>query len=94
MQLKELSLTNPKISPFEILQALAIAIPSETIEAAIESTQSQRVRQRRLPTYLIVALIIAMSLWSKDSIEDVRSEFSAWSKCPMDSFKSTMEKSK
>jgi hypothetical protein len=71
MQLKELSLITPKISPEEILQALAIAIPSETIEEAIESTQSQRVRQRRLPTHLIVALIIAMSLWSKDSIEDV-----------------------
>jgi len=71
MQLKELNLTTPKISPSEILQALAIAIPSETIEAAIEKTQSQRVRQRRLPTHLIVALIIAMSLWSKDSIEDV-----------------------
>jgi hypothetical protein len=71
MQLKEVSLTTPKISSEEILQALAIAIPSETIEAAIESTQSQRVRQRRLPTHLMVALIIAMSLWSKDSIEDV-----------------------
>jgi hypothetical protein len=71
VQLKELSLTTPKISPEEILQAIAMAIPSETIEAAIESTQSQRQRNRMLPTHLVVALIIGMSLWSKDSIEDV-----------------------
>ena len=71
MQLKELSLSSPEISPEEILQALALAIPSETIIAAIEHTQSERQRNRRLPTHLVVALIIAMSLWSKDSIEDV-----------------------
>ena len=71
MQLKELSLTSPKITPEEILQAIALAIPSESIESAIESTQSERQRNRKLPTHLVVALIIAMSLWSKDSIEDV-----------------------
>ena len=71
VQLKELSLTSPKISPEEILQAIAQAIPSDSIESAIESTQSERQRNRKLPTHLVVALIIAMSLWSKDSIEDV-----------------------
>jgi hypothetical protein len=71
VQLKELSLSSPETSPEEILQALALAIPSETIAAAIEHTQSERHRNRRLPTHLVVALIIAMSLWSKDSIEDV-----------------------
>lgn len=71
MQLKKLSLTSPKISPEEILQALEAAIPSQKIEAAIERTQSQHQRNRALPTHLVVALIIAMSLWSQDSIEDV-----------------------
>jgi len=71
VQLKELSLTSPKITPEEILQAIALAIPSETIGATIERTQSERQRNRKLPTHLVVALIIAMSLWSKDSIEDV-----------------------
>lgn len=71
MQLKQLSLISPKISPEVILQAIALAIPSETIKTAIESTHSQRQRNRMLPTHLVVALIIAMSLWSKDSIEDV-----------------------
>jgi len=71
VQLKELSLTSPKISPEKILQAIALAIPIESIESAIESTQSERQRNRKLPTHLLVALIIAMSLWSRDSIEDV-----------------------
>jgi Insertion element 4 transposase N-terminal/Transposase DDE domain len=71
VQLKELSLTSPKISPEEVFQAIALAIPSESIASAIESTQSERKRNRKLPTHLVVALIIAMSLWSKDSIEDV-----------------------
>lgn len=71
MQLKELSLTSPKISPEKILQAIALAIPIESIESAIESTQSERQRNQKLPTHLLVALIIAMSLWSRDSIEDV-----------------------
>jgi hypothetical protein len=55
VQLKELSLTSPKISPEEILQAISLAIPSETIEEAIESTQSERQRQRMLPTPLVVS---------------------------------------
>lgn len=71
MQLKELSLTCPKISPEKILQAIALAIPIESIESAIEITQSERQRNRKLPTHLLVALLIAMSLWSRDSIEDV-----------------------
>lgn len=71
MPVKELLLTNPKISSEEVLKAIAVAIPSETISTAIERSQSQRQRQRTLPTHLVVALIIAMSLWSTYSIEDV-----------------------
>jgi hypothetical protein len=71
VQLKELNLTCPKITPEETLQAIAQAMPGETIAWAIESTQSERQRNRKLATPLVVALIIAMSLWSKDSIEDV-----------------------
>jgi hypothetical protein len=71
VQLKELSLISPKITPEKILQAIALAIPSESIASAIESSQSERQRTRKRPTHLVVALIIAMSRWSKDSIEDV-----------------------
>ncbi len=34
-------------------------------------TNSQEKRNRRLPTHLIIALVIALSLWSKDSVVDV-----------------------
>ena len=34
-------------------------------------TQGQEKRKRVLPTYLIVALVIAMNLWTADSIIDV-----------------------
>lgn len=71
VQLKEWSLASPKIAPEAILQAITQSIPRESIERAIASTQSARQRQRKLPTHLVVALLIAMSLWSKDSIEAV-----------------------
>jgi hypothetical protein len=71
MQLKELVLTSPQIAPGEVLQAIENAIPSQEIAQAIKSSRSEQQRKRVLPTHLVVALVIAMSLWSKDSIEDV-----------------------
>lgn len=71
MPLKEFSLITPKLDPGVLLQALEEAIPSETIEQAIHVTNAQAQRQRRLPTHLVVALVIAMHLWSKTSLVDV-----------------------
>jgi hypothetical protein len=71
MQLKEFTLTSAEIEPGEVFQALETVIPAATINQAIESSQSQAERNRRLPTHLVVALVIAMSLWSQDSIVDV-----------------------
>ena len=71
MQLNEFTLTPAGIEPGEVLQAIEIVIPIETINQAIELTQSQEERKRRLPTHLVVGLVIAMSLWSSDSIVDV-----------------------
>jgi hypothetical protein len=71
MQLKELVLTSSQIAPGEVLQAIENAIPSQEIAQAIKSSRSEQQRKRVLPTHLVVALVIAMSLWSKDSIEDV-----------------------
>ncbi len=39
--------------------------------SAIAETKSQEKRNRILPTYVILALVIAMNLWSADSIIDV-----------------------
>jgi hypothetical protein len=35
------------------------------------NTQSEEERKRSLPAQLVVSLVIAMSLWSKDSMRDV-----------------------
>ena len=71
MQLSEFTLTPAGIEPGKVLQAIETVIPIERINQAIELTQSQEERNRRLPTHLVVGLVIAMSLWSRDSIVDV-----------------------
>ncbi len=43
----------------------------EVVNQAIEQTGSEEQRNRILPTHLVIALAIAMSLWSTDSIVDV-----------------------
>ncbi len=71
MQLSEFGLTTAEMEAAEVWKALATVIPKERIQQAIEATQSQAERQRRLPTELVVALVIGMSLWSQESIVDV-----------------------
>ena len=71
MQLREWSLIAPKIQPGELLKAIATVIDPAIVIQAIEQSQSQEQRHRRLPTHLVIALVIAMSLWSTDSIVDV-----------------------
>ena len=71
MTLTEFTLTPSGIEPEKVFQALETVIPPEMLTQAIEVTQSQAKRNRRLPTHLVIALVIAMSLWSQDSIVDV-----------------------
>ena len=71
MQLSEFSLTTAEMEAGEVWKALETVIPEATMQQAIEATQSQAERQRRLPTDLVVALVISMSLWSQESIVDV-----------------------
>ncbi|MHC5748419.1 MAG: IS4 family transposase [Nostoc sp.] len=59
------------VDPKQLLLALSQVIPAQTITNAIQNTFSSERRQRILPTYLIVTLVIAMSFWSSDSIVDV-----------------------
>jgi len=63
MQLSEFSLTTAQMEVEEVLKALSTVIPEAKIQQAIEATQSQAERQRRLQTELVVALVIGMSLW-------------------------------
>ena len=71
MHLKEFSLVSPKIPSTEIFKAIEIAIPASAIEQAIAKTKVEEKRHRALPAQLVVCLVIAMSLWSKDSMRDV-----------------------
>ncbi len=71
MPLSRFSLTEPVIKPGVLLQALDTVMPPELISQAIRKSHSQQQRQRSLPTHVVVALVIAMSLWASDSIVDV-----------------------
>ena len=71
MHLKEFSLVSPQIPSTEIFKAIEIAIPASAIEQAITKTNVEAKRYRTLPAQLVVCLVIAMSLRSKDSMRDV-----------------------
>ncbi len=71
MELLPLTLIAPKIQASEIFPALELIMSHEAISEAIAETNSQEKRHRLLPTHLIIALIIALNFWSKDSIVDV-----------------------
>lgn len=71
MELLPLTLITPKIQASEIFPALELIMSHQAITEAIAETNSQEKRHRLLPTHLIIALIIALNFWSKDSIVDV-----------------------
>ncbi len=71
MQFKEFSLFAQGIESGEVLKAIETAIPPEIIEQVLEQTDSGETRKRKLPSHLVVALVIAMSLWSSDSMRTV-----------------------
>ncbi len=70
MQLPKLTLIPPKIQSGDLFPALELVMSDKALEEAIAETKSQEKRNRILPTYVIVALVIAMNLWSTDSIVD------------------------
>src|SRR4051812_13240624 len=57
-----------------LLEALEAAIPDEAVEAAIETTGTRERRRRRLPTQLVVTLVVAMGLWASESMRHVLAE--------------------
>src|SRR3954469_23915897 len=62
-----------------LLEALEAAIPDETVEATIEATGTRERRRRRLPTPLVVTLVVAMGLWASESMRHVLAEVvSGW----------------
>ena len=71
MQLKEFSLISPVIESADVFGAIEAVIPPEVIEQTLGRTNSIEERKRKLPSQLVVCLVIAMSLWSSDSMETV-----------------------
>ena len=71
MQLPKLTLVPPKIQSGDLFPALELVMDSKALEEAIANTDSQEKRKRILPTYVVIALVIGMNLWSADSIIDV-----------------------
>jgi len=78
VHLKEFSLVSPKIQSTEIFKAIEVAIPATSIEQAMPAAgyayakaKVKEERHRSLPAHLVICLIIAMSLWSRDSMRDV-----------------------
>jgi hypothetical protein len=72
MQLKEFSFISAMIESGEVLKAIETAIPPETIEQVLGSTESWEEGKRKLPSHLVVYLVTAMSLWSSDSMRTIR----------------------
>lgn len=52
----------PDFSPDELLHALSQTVPSAAIEAALEQTGKREQRARKLPSALVLQLIIALGL--------------------------------
>src|ERR671938_1365730 len=57
-----------------LLEALEAALPDAAVAAAIEATGTRERRRRRLPTHLVVTLVVAMGLWAAESLRHVLAE--------------------
>lgn len=71
VHLKNFSLLSSAIQSSDLLKAIETAIPAIQIEQAITKSKANEQRNRSLPAQLVVCLVIAMSLWSRDSMRDV-----------------------
>src|SRR6266516_2592999 len=57
-----------------LLEALEAAIPDEAVEAAIDATGTRERWRRRLPTQLVVTLVVAMGRWAAESMRHALAE--------------------
>jgi hypothetical protein len=71
MQLKEFSFISPVLESGLVFKAIGMVIPADVIAQTVGNTDSQEERKRKLPSQLVVCLVIAMSLWSSDSMTTV-----------------------
>lgn len=71
MQLKEFTLICPVIEADLVFKAIEMIISPEVIAKTLGQTNSVEERKRKLPSSLVVCLVIGMSLWSSDSMGTV-----------------------
>jgi len=71
MQLKEFSFICPVIESAAVLKAIETVISPDVIAQTLGNTDSVEERKRKLPSQLVVSLVIAMSLWSSDAMGTV-----------------------
>jgi hypothetical protein len=71
MHLKEFSMISQVIESAEVFKAIQTVISADAIEQTLSQTKSMEERKRKLPSQLVICLVIAMSLWSSDSMTTV-----------------------
>ena len=71
MLLKDFSLITPTLEAELIFKAIETVISPSVIKETLSETDSGEERTRKLPSGLIVCLVIAMNLWSSDAMGDV-----------------------
>ena len=71
MQLKDFSLIAPTLEAELIFKAIETVISPEVIRQTLSETSSCEERTRKLPSGLVVCLVIVMNLWSSDAMGDV-----------------------
>lgn len=71
MLLKDFSLITPTLEAELIFKAIETVISPSVIRQTLLETGSCEERSRKLPSGLVVCLVIAMNLWSSDAIGDV-----------------------
>ena len=71
MQLKEFSFISPVVEAADVFKAIETVISPDVIAQTLGHTNSVEERKRKLPSSLVVCLVIAMSLWSSDSMGTV-----------------------
>lgn len=81
MQLKEFSLIAPEIESAFVFKAIETAVPIDVIEQVIGNTEAKEERKRKLPSSLVVCLMIAISIWSNDSMTTVLKNLVSGSRC-------------
>ena len=71
MQLKDFSFIAPRLEAELVFKAIETVISPEVIVQTLSETGSFEERSRKLPSQLVVCLVIAMNLWASDAMGTV-----------------------